>query len=262
MIHRIVLWLYWIPTWELAIVIFVAMASGSILGLFISRRWLLRHPHKGNDLIFNFVASAGLVYALVLGLIAVATWEKFSAVEAVVAKEAYALNDLFFDVGGLDDHTRLTLQQEIRDYLNLVVEKEWPAQKLGTIIEGGAPLARQMARDMIRAESTTERQKIVHSQALVELNNFLTARRARRYAMEEGLPAILYFLVLGGAGVLIMMTYALWTEEFHLQLILTLGLVATISMVILLIVAMDHPLWGQVGVSAEAYRNVLANISQ
>src|SRR5579875_4098052 len=96
--RNLVLWLYWIPTWQLAIVIFLAIGSGSIAGLLVSRRLILRRPHKRNDLVFNFVASAGVVYALVLGLIAVATWEKFKEVESVVNEEAFALNDLYVDV--------------------------------------------------------------------------------------------------------------------------------------------------------------------
>jgi hypothetical protein len=258
---RLVLWLYWIPTWELAVVVFVSIGAGSLLGLLISRRWVLRRPHKGNDLVFNFVASAGVVYALVLGLIAVATWEKFKAVEDEVNEEAFAVNNLYVDVGGLSDRTRDLIHQEIREYLHFVIEKEWPAQRRGSAIEGGDALARRLSADMVQAEATTDRQKIVQAQALVELNNFLARRRARRHAVDEALPGVLYFLVLAGAGVLIMMTYVLWTEEFVLQVLLTMALAAMISMVVFLIVAMDHPLWGEVSVSADAYKNVLEAIS-
>jgi hypothetical protein len=260
MMRRFVVWLYWIPTWELAILIFAAIAGGSLLGLLISRRWVLRRPHKGNDLVFNFVASAGVVYALVLGLIAVATWEKFKAVEDIVSEEAFAINDLYVDVGGLDEHTRLAVHREIRDYLHFVIEREWPAQKMGSAAEGGDALAQRLATEMVNAEATTDRQKIVQAEALTELNRFLFRRRARRNAIEDALPGVLYLLVFAGAGVLIMMTYVLWTEEFVLQLLLTLALAGMISLVVLLIVAMDHPLWGEVSVSADAYRNVLETL--
>ncbi|HEY7387760.1 MAG TPA: hypothetical protein VH640_04585 [Bryobacteraceae bacterium] len=262
MLKHFVLWLYWIPTWQLAILIFVAIGSGSLAGLLICRRLVLRRPHKGNDLVFNFVASAGVVYALVLGLIAVATWEKFKEVEGIVNEEAFAVNDLYIDVGGLDEQTSTVMRQQIRDYLNFVIEKEWPAQKVGTAIEGGDALARQLATNLVHAEAVSNRQSIIQAQALVELNNFLNKRRARRHAVDDALPGVLYLLVLVGAGVLIMMTYVLWTEEFGLQFLLTLALAAMISLVVLLIVAMDHPLWGQVSVSADAYRNVLQAISR
>lgn len=262
MMRRFVVWLYWIPTWELAILVFAAIAGGSLLGLLISRRWVLRRPHKGNDLVFNFVASAGVVYALVLGLIAVATWEKFKAVEDVVSEEAFAINDLYVDVGGLQEHTRLAVQREIRDYLHFVIEQEWPAQKMGSAAVGGDALAQRLATEMVNAEATTDRQKIVQAEALTELNRFLFRRRARRHAIEEALPGVLYLLVFAGAAVLIMMTYVLWTEEFVLQILLTLALAGMISLVVLLIVAMDHPLWGEVSVSADAYRNVLETLAR
>src|SRR5258707_1287192 len=82
---------------------------------------------------------------------------------------------------------------------------------------------------------------------------FLAQRRARQNALTEALPGVLYFLVLGGAAVLIVMTFFLWTEEFWLQIALTLALAAMISFVVFMIVAMDHPLWGPVSASPEAF---------
>jgi hypothetical protein len=194
-----VLWLYLIHTWQLAILIFVAIGGGSILGLVVCRRWVIRHPHKGNDLGFNFVATAGVVYALVLGLIAVATWENFKSVAEIANQEAFALNDLYADVSGLDDHTRQIVQRDIREYLHLVIEKEWPAQTLGRRVDDGVALANGLAADVLHANTTDDRERTVHAQALVELNKFLAHRRARRVALDDALPGVLYFFVLVGA---------------------------------------------------------------
>ncbi len=257
----LIIWLYWIPTWELALLFFVLISGGSLLGLLISRRLMRRYPHQANDLVFNFVASASVVYALVLGLIAVATWERFEQVETVANEEAFALSNLYADAGGLDDHTRLAVQNEIRNYLRFVINKEWPAQRRGSAISGGDALVGQMESDLVHAADATDDERAVHAQAFVEFNNFIFRRRARREAVNYSLPGILYLVVFAGAALLIMMTYGLWTEKFVLQFLLTLGLAAMLSLVVVLVVAMDHPLWGPVSVSPHTYKTVLSALS-
>lgn len=256
------LWLYWIPSWLLGTLILAVFSIFSMIGLLVTRRRMSVYTHKANDLVFNFTAIAGVVYALVVGLIAVATWDKFKSVEAVANDEAYALSNLYLDVDGLPPATAAQMQKEIKDYLNFVIVKEWPNQQRGRPTEGGDTSALSLLSRLAHCETSTDGQRIVLAQALMEVNNFLAKRRARQNALREALPGVLYFLVLGGAVVLLAMTFTLWTEELWLQMALTLALAAMISLVVFLIVAMDHPLWGHVSVSPDAFENVLKSVAR
>ncbi|HEX4137494.1 MAG TPA: hypothetical protein VHY84_22995 [Bryobacteraceae bacterium] len=259
-LKALVLKLYWIPSWELGVVIFGIFGAFSLIGLYVGRSRMSRYAHKSNDLVFNFVAIAGVVYALAVGLIAVATWDKFKSVQDVANDEAYALNNLFLDSNGLPAADAADVKERVRQYLHFAIEKEWPAQMHGERIEGGDALALGIMTKLTNVQTSSSRQDVLLGQALTELNRFLSQRRARENALDEALPGVLYFLVLGGAAVLIGMTYLLWTEEFWLQFALTLSLSAMISLMVFLIVAMDHPLWGPVSASPEAFRNVLDTI--
>jgi hypothetical protein len=254
--------LYWIQSWQLGVLIFAVFGGLSILGLLSCHPWISRHTHKSNDLVFNFVAIAGVVYALAVGLIAVATWDKFKSVQEIVNNEAYALNNLYLDVDSLPEATAVQVKNDIRGYLHFVLTKEWSVQEMGRRVEGGDDLALGIMRKLTTMETATPREGILLSQALLELNKFLAQRRARQNALTEALPGVLYFLVLGGAAVLIVMTFFLWTEEFWLQIALTLALAAMISFVVFMIVAMDHPLWGPVSASPEAFENVLHTVGK
>jgi len=260
MIKSLIMRLYWIPSWQLGILIFGVFGTLSVLGLLVCRRRMSRYAHKSNDLVFNFVATAGVVYALAVGLIAVATWDKFKSVQEIANNEAYALNNLFLDADGLPSDAAALVQGEIRRYLRFTLQQEWPAQMRGTRLVGGDMLALSIMTKLTRVQTASPRQDVLLAQALVELNKFLAERRARENAVDEALPGVLYFLVLGGAAVLIGMTYLLWTDEFWLQFALTLALSAMISLMVFLIVAMDHPLWGPVSASSEAFKNVLETV--
>jgi hypothetical protein len=262
MLKSLVLKLYWIPSWELGVLIFLFFGGLSIAGLFACRKRMARNAHKSNDLVFNFVAIAGIVYALAVGLIAVATWDTFKSVQDIANDEAYALNNLFLDSNGLPAAAAADIKERVRKYLHFAIEKEWPAQMLGERIEGGDALALGIMTRLTSVQTDAPRQDVLLAQALTELNRFLSQRRARENALDEALPGVLYFLVLGGAVLLIGMTYLLWTEEFWLQFVLTISLSAMISLMVFLIVAMDHPLWGPVSASPEAFKNVLDTIAQ
>lgn len=71
----------------LIVVTFVAV---SLIGLLATRRPARRLAAGGNDLTNNFVSAVGGYYALRVGLIAVATWERFSSIEGVISLEAAA----------------------------------------------------------------------------------------------------------------------------------------------------------------------------
>ena len=63
-------------------------------------RRVLGASGKHNDVVSYFFAGVGVFYGLALGLIAVATWEDFTGVDAIVGKEAAALAMLYRDFDG------------------------------------------------------------------------------------------------------------------------------------------------------------------
>src|SRR6516165_4070819 len=87
-------WIYDLPNWLLGVGIVSLIVSLALVGLFISRPIVRRIVHsspKHNDLVSYFLGSMGVFYGLALGLIAVATWENYTEVDAVVTAEAAAL---------------------------------------------------------------------------------------------------------------------------------------------------------------------------
>jgi hypothetical protein len=67
---------------------FVAL---SLAGLRLTRPWVRKRGSESNELANYYFAAAGVFYALLVGLIAVATWENHSRIEDVVTGEAVAV---------------------------------------------------------------------------------------------------------------------------------------------------------------------------
>src|SRR5262249_59194315 len=131
------MWFYWIydlPNWLLCVLIVAFTVGIAVIGLLITRpvvKRIVRGTSQHNDVVSYFFAGIGVFYGLALGLIAVATWENYTDIDGVVGTEAAAVASFYRDLDGYPQPFRGRLEDMMRDYTKLVIEKEWPAHKKG-----------------------------------------------------------------------------------------------------------------------------------
>ena len=253
------IWLYTIPTWLLGSLIVGSIVILSDLGLYWFRRPIQRFAHLGNDIVFAFIGATGVIYALILGLLAVATWESLKKVEDVAQREAIQVLKLYRDLDGYPESTRVPLRAALVRYLHEVIDREWPIQQRGEKI-GVSPALTELTQEWLRVEPATEGQKLVHAESLTQLNELFSCRRERVQGAEVALPAALWMVVLLGAVLNIGLTYLVATEQTAMHLLVTGMFSAMVGLMIFMLVAVDHPLWGDVSVSSQAYIDVLSVI--
>lgn len=67
---------------------------------------LLKDNDESHGLVSFFLSTFGVFYGLTIGLIAVATGESFSSVEATVSQEASAISACCMDISRIQRRTR------------------------------------------------------------------------------------------------------------------------------------------------------------
>jgi hypothetical protein len=256
-------WIYDLPNSVLCATIIVVTAGLALAGLFITRpivRRIVGSSSKHNDVVSYFFASLGVFYGLALGLIAVATWQNYTQVDAVVTAEAAAVTGLYRDLDGYPQPLRRRLETMMRDYTRVVLEKEWPAHKQGIALEDGDALLDQFENDVMSFEPAKEREKIAHAEVLRSLDTVVEQRRLRLQAVSTGLPAALWCVVLFGALINGIITYLFWIDNLALHAILVATLATFIAVLIFLTAAMDNPFRGEFSVSSEAFQTILEKV--
>lgn len=253
------LWLYEIPLWALGLLVVGAFVTASVLGLLLTRplvRWL---GPADNDFANYFISGIGVFYALLIGLIAVAVWERFSSVETVVTNEGVTIARLYRDLEGYPSPEREVLQTKLRQYVVHVLEDEWPAQQ-----QGKKPKTSTVLEDIVKYwvhfEPKTEGQSVLHAECMRQLNAFLGYRRERIGSVEGALPAVMWFVVLAGGAIAISLTYFFRSENQRLHMALTGALSFMIGLVIFLIISLDRPLVGTVSIGPDGFHDVLNRI--
>jgi Protein of unknown function (DUF4239) len=233
------------------------LCVSALIGLLLVRRFILprlRIHIDDSHFSGSMVQCVMVFYGLAVALIAVNVSQTYSDVSKLVSQEATALGSLYEDVSGYPEPIRLELQNELRSYVEQVIQKEWPLQQHGQVPKGGIALMNQFQATLISFEPVTEGQKILHVEALRAYNNMLQSRRLRLDAVGTGLPGVMWAVILVGAIIGLVATFFFKVEDARLHGILVTLLAAFMGLVIFMILALDQPFRGDIGINSQSYQ--------
>ena len=210
----------------------------------------------------SLVQCVMVFYGLAVALIAVGVSQTYSDTSKLVSGEATALASLYRDVSCYPQPIRSQLQDELRNYVHYVITEAWPQQRQGKVPSGGVALMNTFQTTIAGFEPTTEGQKILHAEALRAYNNMIQARRLRLDAVGTGLPGVMWAVVLVGAVIGLVATFFFKVEDARLHGILVTLLAAFMGLVIFMILALDQPFRGDLGISPQAYQLIYDHLMQ
>jgi hypothetical protein len=260
------LWVHDIPLWLFGAGTVLVFATLSLVGLYITHR-SVRRLSKGVIIIDNaivgwFFSGIMALYSVTIGLVAVATWQGMGQVSEIASHEAASISALYRDVGAYPEAIRGTAREQIRDYTNLIITKAWPAQRRGQIDDADATKLNMLQQTIFSFEPAGLGQQVVQTEIFRQFNNVVELRRQRIQAVGQGIPTVLWVVVLAGGAICIAFSFGFQIEEFNLHAAMTLGLAVTIALLIFLIGALDQPYRGEVSVAPTAYQLFLDAVSQ
>lgn len=257
------LWLYDLPTWLMAVLIVSAFLSVSLIGLKLSRhyvtKWLV-FSREINDAVNYFGTAIAALYSVTLGLIAVASWSNFSNVDELVSKEAATIGVLYRDVSGYPEPLRSDLRKDLRAYTVFVIEKVWPAQERGILLDEPTMMLTNIHQKFLDYEPPTMGRQAMHAEAMSKFNALADLRRQRLDRVDDGLPTVLWVVVCFGGFLTIMISYFFWIEDVRFHFLLLSILASFIGLMIFLIAALDRPFRGTVSVKADSYQMVIQRV--
>jgi hypothetical protein len=109
------------------VVVVCAVSLAALGGLALVQRLVpteVRQKH--NDVAGFIYAVLGVVYAVLLALVVIATWESYESARVTVEDEANALAEIFWLAHWMPQPEGRELQELARSYAEDVVDEEWP----------------------------------------------------------------------------------------------------------------------------------------
>lgn len=254
-----------LPLWISGPGIILGLIAFGLLGLRLVRSQILpRLNVSSEDSEFTgaMVQAVMVFYGLAVALIAVSVWQTYDNASNLASQEAANVAAVYRDVSLYPEPHRSALQQNTREYLQFVICEAWPQQAQGKPPMVPPALTQRLIRDFMAFEPKTDREKIQHAEALSALNEAIKATRLRVEAASSGLPGILWAVVVTGALISLSAAFFFQVRDARLQGILVALLAGFMGLVIFMILALDRPFRGDLGIKPTAYQIVYDQLIQ
>jgi hypothetical protein len=218
-----------------------------------------------NDVAGFIYAVLGVIYAVLLALVVIATWEEFGRARVTVETEANALAEIFWLAHQIPEPEGRELQELCLSYAEEVVNVGWPLMEQGRTpsLERSKETSRAWVLiDDIRAtiqgyEPRTVAGQELYAEGLDQVQRLADARRTRLVAAEESLPTVLWIVLIVGGIVVVGFAYLFGMENTGAHALMVVSLAGVIALVLFTIAAMDHPFTGAARVGPEAFELIL-----
>ena len=231
----------------------------SVAGLILVHRWVpleLRKQH--NDVAGFIYAVLGIAYAVLLGLVVVAVWEQFQAAVDTAQREADEVAELFWLGHRLPPAEGHRLQELTRSYAQVVVDKEWPMMAHGESSPRAWALIDEIRLTVQNMDPKTDAEQVLYEQGLERVHDLADARRDRLVEAREGIPLILWVVLVVGAIVTVGFTYLFGMNSNTTHTLMVAALALVIGLVLFTIGSLEYPFSGDVRLGPEAFHQVLA----
>lgn len=253
------LFIYDLPNWVFGTLVVGAFVLFALVGQFVVGRFLPRWfgDKDYNDIVGQYLSAAGVFFGITLGLISVATWENFGAVDTAVSNEASSLGVLYRCLSQYPEPHRTLLVDQLRAYTRREIDVSWPKQRQG-VTPGtiGNTLISRLHSDLAQFEPKTEGQKALHSETLHRFSVMVESRRQRLTGVTTQLPSIVWLVVAGGSILNLALMWLLVVEKKALHYLLNTLLAALLGLLVFLLAIMDHPFRGTYSVGPDAFELV------
>lgn len=246
--------LFGILTVSLAVVLAVA-------GLALVQRLIplqIREAHN---------AATGIIYAalyvmfgVTVGFSLFLVWQQYDAAQKSAESEAATVDAIYGLAGGFPEPERGRVQDLAASYARVVVEEEWPLMREGRTSERAGELADELRASIQDFEPGTEAGQVLRSEGLTQLDDLYEHRALRLLEVREGLPPILWVVLVVGGVITVAFTYLFGMETPWLHMLAVAALTVVVTLIIYTIAVLDYPFNGDLRVGPDAFEQVLREI--
>jgi uncharacterized membrane protein HdeD (DUF308 family) len=237
-----------------AVFVFLLCVALAVAGLVLAQRRVpleLRQAH--NTTLGILYGTLHVTFGVMVGFSAFLVLDKYSATQHAVADEAGDVVQIYQMAEGYPEPPRDQIRELAMSYARVVVDEEWPLLGEGQHSSRAEALAPELRRPIQGFEPTTESEKAVHARLLERVDELNENREIRLLNSREGLPHILWGVLVLLAGIMVFSTFFLGMESARLHRFAVATLAGVLALIMFTIVALDNPFGELFGVGPDAF---------
>jgi hypothetical protein len=248
-----------LSTWESGTLVILILISSLLFKEVINRFWTAERRRTHNDLIGWQLSILGTTYAVILGFMLYTVWTEFEAASANADAEASSVMNVYRLAEGLPAAQRDILKQTARQYVDAVINEDWPAMARGDGgIEATHPISVKMWQTLMAVKGASPTEITAEDHALYELSAMSEHRRLRQLQSTARLPKVLWCVLIIGGMVTIMSSCMFGAESSFLHGMQVFAFSLLIALVLVAIADINRPYQGSVHVENTAFKRAQA----
>jgi hypothetical protein len=255
-------WLLNLPLLWMAVVVFAAtylLAAG--IYWVVTRLAVNDRARAFKAVSPGMLPPLGILFALLVGFIAVEVWNNYDKAKVAVATEASALRAIVLLAGVFPEEQKTRIYALIDRHIEDAINKEWPAmaRQQATLSTLRANALIEALQDVLALKPANDSQRTIQPEMVKALQAALDARRQRIVVSQSTVGTVKWAGILLQA-VCTLVAIAMVHSDNRLTCGITLTLFATgIALSLLLIAAYSRPFTGEISVRPDLLKQVLTS---
>jgi hypothetical protein len=203
----------------------------------------------------------GILFALLVGFIAVEVWNNFDKAKIAVATEASALRAVVLLSGNFPEEQKKRIYALVDRHIEDAINKEWPAMahRRATLSTLRANAMIEALQDVLSMKPADDSQRTAQPEIMKALETAMDARRQRIVVSQSSVGTVKWAgIVLQALCTLI--AIAMVHSDNRLACAIAMALFATgVALSLLLIAAYSRPFTGEISVKPDLLRQVVTS---
>jgi Protein of unknown function (DUF4239) len=252
-------WLLNLPLLWMAAVVFAAtyLLAASVYWV-VTRLALNDRARAFKAVSPGMLPPLGILFALLVGFIAVEVWNNYDKAKVAVATEASALRAVALFAGTFPEEQKTRIHALIDRHIEAAVNEGWPAMAQHRLTLSTLPTALiEELHDTLAIKPVDDSQRTAQTEMVKALHIAMDARRQRIIVSQVAVGTVKW------AGILLMglctlVAIAIVHSDNRLACAISLTLFATgIALSLLLIAAYSRPFTGEISVRPDLLKQVI-----
>lgn len=255
--------IYNIPPFCLRIIINTIVLLFLLGGTLLVKRYCARN-NDDHDAVNGAAATVSMMYAIFLGFVIFASVNNLGTAEDSARAEQHLISTISYEASLLPKPINGQVQQTLKAYLDDVINKEWPAMKVGQI-NNAALMPLQRLKEILQNNrpADTEAINVNLWTDLVQKTNDLFQEHEDRMTFAQDLSlskGVWYCLVAATVVMLMSNLFFFFTDRRkYVVMLFCIGIIT--GLLLFLETSINFPYRGFYGVGPEGFQAILGQMS-
>jgi hypothetical protein len=230
----------------------------ALTGLFVVHRLVSAQQLEPANVVAGsiYMPLSGL-FGILIAFTAFLVWQQYNSASETAEREASLLAAIYWHAEGFPESERHHVQDLARSYAQVVKEEEWSLMGEGKESFKAWAIVDELRRSIDGYEPSTSTEQTLHAQQVTLVDDVLNERKFRLLKSREGIPPILWVVLLSGTPVILGFSYLFGVKNLRVHMVMVAMLTVVIVGVLFSIKAIEYPFTGDVRVPPSAFELIL-----